>query len=92
MANLLKALEKDSGKKPDVIFTTYGIIRRDYEALKNIQFEFLVLDEAQNIKNPESVGAIASKSLKAFHRLALSGTPVENRLKELWSFVRFLDA
>ena len=87
---LLKTLEKDGAKKPDLIFTTYGIIRRDYEQLKNVQFEFLVLDEAQNIKNPESVGAIASKSLKSFHRLALSGTPVENRLRELWSLFDFL--
>lgn len=87
---LLKQLSKESGPKPQVIFTTYGIIRRDYEQLKNIQFEFLVLDEAQNIKNPESVGAIAAKSIKAFHRLALSGTPVENRLKELWSLFDFL--
>lgn len=87
---LLKAMEKDTGKKPDVVFTTYGIIRRDYETLKNIQLEYLILDEAQNIKNPESVGAIASKSLKSFHRLALSGTPVENRLKELWSLFDFL--
>jgi SNF2 family DNA or RNA helicase len=87
---LLKTLSKENAKKPDVIFTTYGIIRRDYETLKNIQFEFLILDEAQNIKNPESVGAIAAKTLKSFHRLALSGTPVENRLKELWSLFDFL--
>ncbi len=87
---LLSVLQKDGGKKPDVVFTTYGIIRRDYETLKNIQFEFLILDEAQNIKNPESVGAIAAKALKSFHRLALSGTPVENRLKELWSLFDFL--
>lgn len=87
---LLAKLSKDGPGKPQVIFTTYGIIRRDYEQLKNIQFEFLILDEAQNIKNPESVGAIAAKSLKAFHRLALSGTPVENRLKELWSLFDFL--
>lgn len=87
---LLSRLSKDGSNKPQVIFTTYGIIRRDYEQLKNIQFEFLILDEAQNIKNPESVGAIAAKSLKAFHRLALSGTPVENRLKELWSLFDFL--
>jgi len=87
---LLKTLQKDNAKKPDVIFTTYGIIRRDYETLKDLQFEFLILDEAQNIKNPESVGAIAAKSLKSFHRLALSGTPVENRLKELWSLFDFL--
>jgi SNF2 family DNA or RNA helicase len=87
---MLKRLGKESTNKPHVIFTTYGIIRRDYEQLKNIQFEFLILDEAQNIKNPESVGAIAAKSIKAFHRLALSGTPVENRLKELWSLFDFL--
>ncbi|MBL0185140.1 MAG: SNF2 helicase associated domain-containing protein [Candidatus Obscuribacter sp.] len=87
---LLAKLSKEGGAKPQVIFTTYGIIRRDYEQLKNIQFEFLILDEAQNIKNPESVGAVAAKSLKAFHRLALSGTPVENRLKELWSLFDFL--
>ena len=74
-SELLATLQKDGGKKPDVVFTTYGIIRRDYEILKNIQFEFLVLDEAQNIKNPDSVGAVAAKSLKSFHRLALSGTP-----------------
>lgn len=89
-SELLATLQKDGGKKPDIVFTTYGIIRRDYETLKNIQFEFLVLDEAQNIKNPDSVGAIAAKSLKSFHRLALSGTPVENRLKELWSLFDFL--
>ena len=87
---LLARLLKENSKKPDVIFTTYGIVRRDYEQLKKIQFEYLILDEAQNIKNPESVGAIASKSLKAFHRLALSGTPIENRLKELWSLFDFL--
>ena len=87
---LLAKLLKDRAKKPDVIFTTYGIIRRDYEELKKVQFEYLILDEAQNIKNPESVGAVAAKSLKAFHRIALSGTPVENRLKELWSLFDFL--
>ncbi len=87
---LLKLLEKEDSKRPDVVFTTYGIIRRDYETLKKIQFEYLILDEAQNIKNPDSVGAIASKSLKSFHRVALSGTPVENRLKELWSLFDFL--
>ncbi|MBX9770718.1 MAG: DEAD/DEAH box helicase, partial [Candidatus Obscuribacterales bacterium] len=87
---LLTKLTKVSSSKPDVVFTTYGIIRRDYEALKNIQFDYLILDEAQNIKNPESVGAIAAKSLNALHRLALSGTPVENRLKELWSIFDYL--
>ncbi|HEY9789866.1 MAG TPA: SNF2-related protein [Candidatus Obscuribacterales bacterium] len=88
-SELLNKLKKDKGK-PDVVFTTYGIIRRDYETLKDVQFDYVILDEAQNIKNPESVGAVACKSLKALHRLALSGTPVENRLKELWSIFDFL--
>jgi len=87
---LLAKLKKDSKNKPDVIFTTYGIIRRDYETLKEFQFDYLILDEAQNIKNPESVGAQACKKLKSLHRLALSGTPVENRLRELWSIFDFL--
>jgi superfamily II DNA or RNA helicase len=87
---LMQRLKKNAANLPDVIFTTYGIIRRDYEQLKDIQFDFLILDEAQNIKNPESVGAVASKSLKALHRICLSGTPVENRLKELWSLFDFL--
>jgi superfamily II DNA or RNA helicase len=87
---LLSKLGRDGGRKPDVIFTTYGIIRRDYETLKNIPFEYVILDEAQNIKNPESVGAKACKQLNALHRLTLTGTPVENRLKELWSIFDFL--
>lgn len=87
---LLSQLGRDGGRKPDVIFTTYGIIRRDYETLKSIPFEYVILDEAQNIKNPESVGAKACKQLNALHRLTLTGTPVENRLKELWSIFDFL--
>ncbi len=87
---ILTRLSPDNPRCPDVVLTTYGIIRRDYETLKNHQFEYLILDEAQNIKNPDSVGAVGCKSLKAFHRLALSGTPVENRLKELWSQFDFL--
>ena len=87
---LMQRLKKNAANLPDVIFTTYGIIRRDYEQLKDVQFDYLILDEAQNIKNPESVGAVASKSLKALHRICLSGTPVENRLKELWSLFDFL--
>jgi len=89
-AEILSRLNPDNPRCPDVVLTTYGIIRRDYETLKNHQFEYVILDEAQNIQNPDSVGAIGCKSLKAFHRLALSGTPVENRLKELWSLFDFL--
>lgn len=87
---LLHKLGREGARKPDVVFTTYGIIRRDYETLKNIPFEYVILDEAQNIKNPDSVGAKACKQLHALHRLTLTGTPVENRLKELWSIFDFL--
>jgi len=81
---------KTKGPKIQVIFTSYGIIRRDYTLLKETPFSYVVLDEAQNIKNPESVGAQAVKALQANHTLALSGTPVENRLLELWSLFDFL--
>ncbi len=87
---ILNRIKKRNNGKPDLIFTTYGIIRRDYEILKEFGFDYLVLDEAQNIKNPESLGAIAAKTIKSNHKLALSGTPVENRLKELWSLFDFL--
>lgn len=89
-SELLQRMKKGAANLPDVIFTTYGIIRRDYEQLKEVQLDYLILDEAQNIKNPESVGAQAAKSLRALHRVCLSGTPVENRLKELWSLFDFL--
>jgi superfamily II DNA or RNA helicase len=81
---------KTKGPKIQVIFTSYGIVRRDYALLKETPFSYVVLDEAQNIKNPESVGAQAVKALQANHTLALSGTPVENRLLELWSLFDFL--
>jgi superfamily II DNA or RNA helicase len=85
---ILKPMTK--GPKPQVILTSYGIIRRDYALLQETPFSYVVLDEAQNIKNPESVGAQAVKALQANHTLALSGTPVENRLLELWSLFDFL--
>ncbi|MDQ7049379.1 MAG: DEAD/DEAH box helicase [Enterobacterales bacterium] len=74
----------------DVILTTYSLIVRDFEILKAINYYFIILDEAQNIKNPR---AKATKGIKAFnsqHRLALTGTPMENHLGELWSIYDFL--
>jgi non-specific serine/threonine protein kinase len=73
----------------DVIITSYGILRRDIELLKHINFTCIVLDESQNIKNYASVNARAARSLKSNLRLALTGTPVENNLSELWSQVQF---
>lgn len=77
-------------KDADAVITSYALLRRDIRALKEYAFRYVILDESQNIKNFESQTAAASKSLQASHRLALSGTPVENRLMELWSVFDFL--
>ncbi|MBK8014730.1 MAG: DEAD/DEAH box helicase [Deltaproteobacteria bacterium] len=78
-------------EKADVVVTTYGVVRRDIEALEPIRFESVILDEAQAIKNPHSSVSKAARQLRAAHRLAVSGTPVENRLEELWSIFEFLN-
>ena len=74
----------------DVIITSYALIRRDIEKLKDINFRYVILDESQNIKNAMSQTAQAVKKLNAVHKLALSGTPIENKLEELWSVFDFL--
>ncbi len=75
----------------DLVLTTYGTLRRDADALAAIHFDYVILDEAQAIKNDTSDTARAARRLSATHRLALSGTPVENHLGELWSIVEFLN-
>jgi SNF2 family DNA or RNA helicase len=75
----------------DLVVTNYALLRRDVDRLAETEFRYVILDEAQNIKNPESLTARASKRLRADHRLALTGTPIENRLSELWSIFDFLD-
>ena len=74
----------------DVVITSYALVRRDIEKLKDINFRYIILDESQNIKNATSQTAMAVKRLQAMHKLALSGTPIENRLEELWSVFDFL--
>ena len=73
--------------KHDIVVTTYALLRRDIETLAAIPFRCAVLDEAQNIKNADGATTRAANRLQASMRLALSGTPVENRLRELWSLV-----
>ncbi len=73
----------------DVVITTYPLISRDIETLKRIRWHRVALDEAQYIKNPPTKQTTAIRSLHAPHRLALTGTPVENRLSELWSIMEF---
>ena len=75
----------------DVVITTYGTLRRDVEFLKDVQFDYMVLDEAQAVKNPASESAKAVRLVQGNHRLALSGTPVQNHLGDLWSLFDFLN-
>lgn len=77
-------------KKTDIVVTTYAILRRDIEELSKIRFRYAILDEAQYIKNWATTTAKSAKQLTADHRLALSGTPVENHLADLWAIFDFL--
>ena len=74
----------------DIIITSYALLRRDIDKLKDINFRYVILDESQNIKNATSQTAQAVKQLNSQHKLALSGTPIENKLEELWSVFDFL--
>ncbi len=75
----------------DVVITTYGTMQRDIVKLKDLRFDYAILDESQAIKNAHSQRAKACRLLKADHRLAMTGTPVENHLGELWSLLEFLN-
>jgi superfamily II DNA or RNA helicase len=85
----------DRADKPiadyDLVITTYGTLRRDAPLLAEQEFDYVILDEAQAIKNAQTVSAKAVRLLKGRHRLALSGTPVENHIGELWSLFEFLN-
>ena len=74
-----------------VVITTYGTVRNDIKLLKDIEFEMVILDESQNIKNVNSQTTKAAMLLNSENRIALSGTPVENNLGELYSLFRFLN-
>ncbi len=75
----------------DVVISTYGLARRDVNDLRQVSWSDVILDEAQNIKNPRAKQTQAVRSLPAANRVALTGTPVENRLSELWSIMQFLN-
>ena len=75
----------------DVVLTTYGTLRRDIESLSEVEFDYAVLDEAQAVKNSSSLVSKAVRLLRAENRLALSGTPIENHLGELWAIFQFLN-
>jgi len=82
---------RDNFDKVDLIVTSYGLLRRDVTELLDHDFDTVILDEAQAIKNPQSQGAKAARTMRARHRLALTGTPVENHLGDLWSIFEFLN-
>ena len=75
----------------DVILTTYAIMRIDVEELKKQAWSVIIVDEAQNIKNPDTAQTLAIKMLKSEVKIAMTGTPVENRLTELWSIFDFIN-
>ncbi|MEY4544547.1 MAG: hypothetical protein RL685_742 [Pseudomonadota bacterium] len=74
----------------NVIITSYALLRRDIDLLTKLQLDYVILDEAQAIKNPHSATAQAAKELTPSRRLALTGTPIENRLTEIWSIFDFV--
>lgn len=80
-----------AAQEHDVVVTTYGLARRDVDDLVRVSWGDVVLDEAQNIKNPQAKRTQAIRRLPAANRIALTGTPIENRLSELWSIMQFLN-
>ena len=84
--NRVVMMEKDF----DVIVTTYGLIKNDYEYYKEKEFDFCIIDEAQNIKNSKAQNTKYVKAIKVSCRIALSGTPMENNLMELWSIFDYI--
>ncbi len=78
-------------KGHDLVITTYSLVHRDEPFIKSVEWERVILDEAQNIKNPAAKQTQAVKKIAAKRKIALTGTPVENRLQELWSIMDFLN-
>jgi SNF2 family DNA or RNA helicase len=78
-------------KDADVVLTSYSLVRQDAEMLQPVRWHMVILDEAQNIKNPAARQTQVVRQLPAGFRLALTGTPVENRLSDLWSIMHFLN-
>jgi SNF2 family DNA or RNA helicase len=77
--------------KHAIVISSYALLHRDFETMKDIPWSGIILDEAQNIKNPETKQARAARSFRADYRLALTGTPVENNVGDLWSIMEFLN-
>ncbi len=90
-ADRLADADAKKRNKPHLLVTTYGTMRNDVAMLREREFDYVILDEAQAIKNPKSLSAKAARLLRGDHRLAMTGTPVENHLGDLWSLFDFLN-
>lgn len=86
-----RSLDANTLAATDIVLTTYGTLRSDIEILKDHVFDYIVLDESQAIKNAGTATAKAVRLLRGANRLAMSGTPIENHLGELWSLMEFLN-
>ena len=83
-------LKEKSYEKYDVLLTTYGTLKNDEKAYENLSFDYCIIDEAQNIKNPSAQATLSVKNIKSRCNIALTGTPIENNLMELWSIFDFV--
>jgi SNF2 family DNA or RNA helicase len=83
---------REEVEKHAIVLSTYALLHRDLQHLQGVAWAGVILDEAQNIKNPETKQAQAARSLPSDYRLALTGTPVENNVGDLWSLMEFLHA
>jgi superfamily II DNA or RNA helicase len=86
-----RSIEITDFDKYPIILTTYGVVRNEYEELSHYKFLYIILDESQTIKNPDSKIFQAVTELKSLHRLVLTGTPIENSLTDLWSQMEFIN-
>jgi SNF2 family DNA or RNA helicase len=82
---------KKAAKAQALVLSSYALLHRDFDILKGVPWAGVILDEAQNIKNPQTKQAQSARALKADHRIALTGTPVENHVGDLWSIMEFLN-
>nr|WP_243157165.1 DEAD/DEAH box helicase [Clostridium perfringens] len=83
-------LKEKSYEKYDVLLTTYGTLKNDEKAYENLSFDYCIIDEAQNIKNSSAQATLSVKNIKSRCNIALTGTPIENNLMELWSIFDFV--
>src|SRR5207248_4318977 len=80
-----------AARERDLVITSYALAARDLENLRRVPWHRIALDEAQKIKNPSATSSISIRMLYAPHRVALTGTPIENHLSELWSIMDMLN-